>query len=74
MNERGADERILASAGIAMTSAEKPMESEDEDVKIFALNAFTRLAEIEMALLVALGFNAGKAEGNPLARRAGLGR
>ena len=72
MNERGAAEGILAFVGIAMTSAEKLMES--EGVKIFALDAFTKLAEIEMALLMALGFNAGKAERNPLARRARLGR
>lgn len=74
MNEKEAAKRILVSVGIAMTNAEKLMESEDEDVKIFALDIFTKLAEIEMTLLVVLGFNAEKVERNPLARRACLGR
>lgn len=74
MNEVEAAKRMLVSVGIAMTNAEKLMESEDEDVKIFALNAFTTLAEIELTLLAALGFNAEKVERNPLARRVRLDR
>lgn len=37
---------MIVSVGIAMTNSEKLMEIESEDVKVFALNAFMKLAEI----------------------------
>ena len=63
---------MIVSVGIAMTNAEKLMESESEDVKVFTLNAFLKLAEIEMVLMNALGVKTAEAEKNPLARRSRL--
>ena len=63
---------MIVSVGVAMTNAEKLMESESEDVKVFALNAFLKLVEIEMVLMNALGVKKAEAEKNPLARRSRL--
>ena len=65
---------MVVSVGIAMTNAEKLMESESEDVKVFTLNAILKLAETEMVLMNALGVKTTETEKNPLARRTRLGR
>ena len=73
MAEREVVKRMLVSVGIAMVNAERLMESEDRDVRVFALDAFTRLAEIELALLMALGIKPQSSDDtNPLARRTRL--
>ncbi len=59
---------MMVSIGIAMTNAEEHMETESEDMKVFALNAFLRLAETEMVLMNALGVKTAEAEKNPQAR------
>jgi len=64
--------RLLASLGVAMANAESLMESESEEVRVFALDVFTRLAEMELALLTALGLDARSREENPLVRRLRL--
>ncbi len=65
---------MMVSVGIAMTNAEKLMEIESEDAKVFTLNASLRLVEIEMALMNALGVKTAEAGKNPLARRTRLER
>ncbi len=65
---------MMVSVGIAMTNAEKLMEIESEDAKVFTLNASLRLVEIEMALMNALGVKTAEARKNPLARRTRLER
>jgi len=72
MSEKKLLKRMIVSVGIAMTNAEKLMESESEDMKVFALNAFVKLAEIEMVLTNALGVKTEDTEKNPLARRSRL--
>jgi len=64
--------RLLASLCVAMANAESLMESESEEVRVFALDVFTRLAEMELALLTALGLDARSREENPLVRRLRL--
>jgi hypothetical protein len=61
--------RLLASLGVAIAHAKSLMESESEEVRVFALDVFTRLAEMELALLTALGLDARSREENPLVRR-----
>lgn len=72
MYEREFAKRMLVSVGIAIANAEKLMESESEEVSVFALDAYTKLAEIELTLLTALGFKARSEERNPLVRRLRL--
>jgi len=74
VNEREIAKRMLVSVGIAIANAEKLMDSESEEVRVFALNAYTTLAEIELTLLTALGFKAQSEERNPLARRTRIDR
>jgi hypothetical protein len=64
---------MLASVEAAMSKAEELMDSEDRDVRVFALDTYARLAEIELALLTALGA-APADDRNPLARRVRLDR
>jgi hypothetical protein len=64
---------MLASVEAAMSRAEELMGSEDRDVRVFALDTYTRLAEIELALFTALGA-APSNDRNPLARRIRLDR
>jgi hypothetical protein len=49
------------------------MGSEAQDVRVFALDTYARLAEIELALLTALS-EAPADDRNPLARRVRLDR
>jgi hypothetical protein len=72
MDERKAAEALLTSVRRAIKASEVLMESESEEVRIFALDVFTKLAEMEIALLEALGEKAAADEGNPLARRVRL--
>ena len=72
VSEREFAKKMLVSIGIAIANTEKLMESESEEVRIFALDAFTKLAEIEFALLTALGFNVQSEDRNPLVRRLRL--
>ena len=75
MAEKEAAKRMLVSVGIALVNAERLLESEDRDVRVFALDAFTRLAEVELALLTALGIEPQSSDDtNPLARRTRLDR
>ena len=73
MSDADAARRMLASVEAAMSRAEELMGSEDRDARVFALDAYTRLAEIELALLTALG-EAPTDDSNPLARRVRLDR
>ena len=72
VNEREFAKRMLVSIGIAIANAENLMESESEEARIFALDAFTKLAEIEFTLLTALGFKVQSEDRNPLVRRLRL--
>lgn len=72
MSEAETARRLLASLGVALAHAESLMESESEEVRVFALDVFTRLAEMELALLTALGLDARSREENPLVRRLRL--
>lgn len=72
MSEAETARRLLASLCVAMANAESLMESESEEVRVFALDVFTRLAEMELALLTALGLDARSREENPLVRRLRL--
>ena len=73
MSEAEEARRMLVSVGNAMVNTEKLMESEDQDVRVFALDTFTKLAEIELTLLTALGVRPQiDDDRNPLARRARL--
>ena len=71
MSEVDTARRLLASVEAAIAAAERLMESEDQDARVFALDTFTKLAELELALLSALGA-APQGDTNPLARRARL--
>jgi cell division septation protein DedD len=62
--------RMLRGVEKGMKAAEEMMNSENEDVKAFALDAFLRLCDYVVALIGALK-RADSA--NPLARRARLG-
>ena len=73
VSEAEAARRMLASVESAMSKAEKLMDSEDRDVRVFALDTYARLAEIELALLTALS-EAPADDRNPLARRVRLDR
>lgn len=72
MNERKAAEELLRSIKRAISASEGLMKSESEEVKVFAVDTFIKLAEMEVALVEALGEKAAADEGNPLARRARL--
>ncbi|OGD47009.1 hypothetical protein A3K69_01585 [Candidatus Bathyarchaeota archaeon RBG_16_57_9] len=52
--EREVAKRMLASVGIALVNA-KLIDYEGRGVRVFTLDAFTRLADIELVLLKALG-------------------
>ena len=71
MSEIESARRMLASVESAMSTAQELMGSEAQDVRVFALDTYTRLAEIELALLTALG-DAPTDDRNPLARRVRL--
>jgi hypothetical protein len=74
MDEEEVAKRILVSIGIAMTCAEKLMGFEDVNVRVFALDTFTKMADMEMTLMNALGVKDQTGDSNPLARRARLDR
>ena len=74
MDEGEIAKRMRVSVGIEIANLEKLMESEKEDVRVFALDAFTTTAEIELTLLGALRVKARSEEKNPLARRLRLDR
>ena len=75
MNETETAKRVLVSVGIALVNAERLMESEDQNIRVFALDAYTKLAEVELALLNMLGIKPQYSDDvNPLARRARLDR
>ena len=65
--------RMLASVEAAISTAEELMKDEDRDVRVFALDVYTQLANLELALLTALG-EAPADDANPLARRVRLDR
>jgi len=73
VSDADAARRMLASVEAAMSKAEELMDSEDRDARVVALDAYTRLAEIELALLTALS-EAPADDRNPLARRVRLDR
>jgi len=66
--------RLSDSIEKAIATAEALMESESEDVRIFALDTFKSLAEMYMGLLEIMGrvreAERHSEERNPLARRA----
>ncbi len=64
---------MLASVEAAMTVAEELMRDESRDIRVFALDVYTQLVNIELALLTALG-EAPADDRNPLARRVRLDR
>ena len=72
MDEREAAEELLADVRETIRTVRRLMESENEDVQVFAVDAFVALAEMEMKLLEALGAESNSEERNPLARRARL--
>ena len=65
--------RMLASVEAAISTAQELMEDPDREVRVFALDVYTQLANLELALLTALG-EAPSDEKNPLARRVRLDR
>jgi len=72
VDEREVAEELVDAVHRAIKVCDALMESEDVDVKVFAIDSIIKLAEMEMALLDALGERAVKEERNPLARRAKL--
>jgi hypothetical protein len=74
MNEEEVAKGMLVSAEIAITCAEMLMDSEDVNVRVFALDTLTKLAELEMILMNALGVKDQSWDSNSLARRARLDR
>jgi len=69
MNEKKVVKELLESVQMAIKVVVKLMGSENEDIKVFAIDAFIKLFEIEAALLDALGGERRTEERNPLARR-----
>ena len=69
MSEIEAARKLLAELREVKRAVLKLMESEDEDKKVFAVDAFTKLAEMEIVLITALGEKNRSEEKNPLARR-----
>jgi len=69
MSEIEAARELLAELREVKRAVLKLMESEDEDTKVFAVDAFTKLAEMEIVLITALGEKNRSEEKNPLARR-----
>ncbi len=65
--------RMLATVEAAISTAQELMKDPDRDVRVFALDVYTQLANLELALLTALG-EAPADEKNPLARRVRLDR
>ena len=65
---------LLDEARATIRTVMKLMESEDEEVRIFAVDAFMKLSNLAAALAKALGEPAEveEEERNPLARRARL--
>jgi hypothetical protein len=69
MSNREVVEELLKAVQTAIKASVKLMDSESEDVQVFAIDAFTKLFEIEAMLLDALSGEARKEQRNPLARR-----
>ena len=69
MSEFEAARELLKSVQIAIKAVVKLMGSENEDIKVFAIDAFIKLFEIEAMLLDALSGERRTEERNPLARR-----
>ncbi len=74
MDERVTCEELVDAVHRAIMVCATLMESEDIDVKLFAIDSLIKLAETEVALLEALGEAEQKDEKNPLARRTRLER
>ena len=74
MNEIEAGRELLTDLREVKKAVMKLMESEKEETRVFAVDAFTRLAEMEMILLEALSGEAQKEQRNPLARRTRVER
>ena len=69
MNEKKIVKELLESVQMAIKVVVKLMGSENEDIKVFAIDAFIKLFEIEAMLLDALSGERRTEERNPLARR-----
>jgi hypothetical protein len=69
LSEIEAARKLLADLREVKKAVMKLMESENEDTKVFAVDAFTKLAEMEIVLLEALSGESHKEQRNPLARR-----
>jgi len=69
MNEKKVVKELLESVQMAIKVVVKLMGSENEDIKVFAIDAFIKLFEIEATLLDALSGERRTEERNPLARR-----
>ena len=65
--------RMLSTVEAAISTAQELMKDPDRDVRVFALDVYTQLANIELTLLTALG-EAPADDTNPLARRVRLDR
>jgi len=72
MSEREAAEELLEAVRDALKVSRKLMKSKKENVKVFGVDVFTKLAEIEISLMEALGEKAAREQRNPLARRVKL--
>ena len=73
-DEREAAINLLKALQKAIQRAESLGESESEDVRVFAVDAVGKLAEMEIMLLQALSGEEETGDSNPLARRSRLER
>ena len=69
MSKIEAARELLAELREVKRAVMNLIESENEDAKVFAIDTFVKLAEMEMALMDALGEKNRSEEKNPLARR-----
>jgi hypothetical protein len=64
---------LLADVRATIKTVRKMMKSKDQDVQVFAVDAFTKLTEMAIALSQAIGQSqTAEGEPNPLSRRARL--
>ena len=69
-----AAKELLKAVRQAIKATQKMMASENEDVRVFAVDATIKLGNMAMVLIDAVREGRRSKEGNPLARRIRLGR
>ena len=69
-----AAKELLKAVRQAIRAAQKMMTSEDEDVRVFAVEATIKLGDMAIVLIDALREGRRGQEQNPLARKARVGR